>query len=257
MQLVAASDVDPHQGRDLPSGVLFTTEVDELLDHCEAVVLAVPTDRHEDLGKRILGAGRHLLVEKPFAATAEACGRITEAAESAGRVVGVGHVERFNGAYARVADRIRQPRFVEGHRLAAFDPRGTEVDVVLDLMIHDLDLVLDIFDSDPVRVEAVGVPVLTDRVDIANARLEFEGGALVNLTASRASREPIRKLRIFQEETYLLARSSSEQHRRSVSREEPTVTPARCRAESRVGAAPENHNPLVRELEEFAAAVPG
>ena len=160
VELAAVSDVNPAQNRDLPDGLPFTTDVDELLDRCEAVVLAVPTDRHEELACRILGAGRHLLVEKPFAASVRACDRITEAAREAGRVVGVGHVERLNGAYTSVADRIREPRFIEGHRLAGFDPRGTEVDVVLDLMIHDLDLVLGIFGADPTRVEAVStVPV--------------------------------------------------------------------------------------------------
>jgi predicted dehydrogenase len=167
-------------------------------------------------------------------------------------VVAVGHVERWNGAWTSVAGRIRDPRFVEGHRLAEFDPRGTEVDVVLDLMIHDLDLVLRMFGADPVRVEAVGVPVLTDRVDIANARLEFPSGALVNLTASRASREPVRKLRVFQPETYLsldLGRQVAEIFTR-----DSTSAVGVSREESREDEA---HNPLVRELEEFAAAVRG
>jgi predicted dehydrogenase len=252
VSLTVASDVDPARRTGLPDGVPFTPDVDELLDRCEAVVLAVPTDRHEELGRRILAAGRHLLVEKPLAATVEACGRIDEAARAAGCVAAVGHVERLNGAYTSVSGRIREPRFVEGHRLAAFDPRGTEVDVVLDLMIHDLDLVLDMFGADPIRVEAVGVPVLTDRVDIANARLEFPSGALVNLTASRASREPVRKLRVFQSETYL----SLDLHRQ--------VTEIFTRdSRTPLGVSRETvrendgHNPLVRELEEFVTAVRG
>jgi predicted dehydrogenase len=252
VRLAAVSDVDPGQAKDVPDGVPFTTDVDELLDRCEAVVLAVPTDGHEELACRILGAGRHLLVEKPFAANVAACRRIEAAAQAAGRVVGVGHVERLNGAYTSVQGRIREPRFVEGHRLAAYDPRGTEVDVVLDLMIHDLDLVLDVFGADPVRVEAVGVPVLTDRVDIANARLEFPGGALVNLTASRASREPVRKLRFFQHEAYLsldLGKQVAEVF---------TKDPASPLGVSRVTTRePDGHNPLVRELEAFADAIRG
>jgi predicted dehydrogenase len=252
VRLAGVCDADPAKERDLPSGVPFTTDVDELLDRCEAVVLAVPTDRHEELACRILAAGRHLLVEKPFAATVAACRRIEAVAQATGRVVGVGHVERLNGAYASVAGRIREPRFVEGHRLAAFDPRGTEVDVVLDLMIHDLDLVLDVFAADAVRVEAVGVPVLTDRVDIANARLEFPGGALVNLTASRASREPVRKLRFFQHETYLsldLGKQVAEIFTRDA-RSPLGVSRTTARE-------PEGHNPLVRELEAFADAIRG
>ena len=250
--LGAVSDVNPAQNRDLPDGIPFSTDVDELLDRCEAVVLAVPTDRHEELACRILGAGRHLLVEKPFAATVEACRCIEAAARAAGRVVGIGHVERLNGAFTSVADRIRAPRFVEGHRLAGFDPRGTEVDVVLDLMIHDLDLVLAVFGTEPDRVEAVGVPVLTDRVDIANARLEFPGGELVNLTASRASREPVRKLRIFQHEAYLsldLGRQVTEIFTRDPG------SPAGVTRDTAREA--DGHNPLVRELEEFAAAIRG
>jgi len=252
VRLAAVSDVNPDQDRDLPDGVPFTADVDELLDRVQAVVLAVPTDRHEELACRILGAGRHLLVEKPFAATVESCRRIEAAARAADRVVGVGHVERLNGAFASVADTIRHPRFVEGHRLAAFDPRGTEVDVVLDLMIHDLDLVLAVFGADPVRVEAVGVAVLTDRPDIANARLEFPGGALVNLTASRASREPVRKLRIFQPEAYLsldLGKQATEVYTRDP--KSPLGVSRRTARE------PDGHNPLVRELEEFAAAIRG
>jgi predicted dehydrogenase len=252
VRLAAVSDVDSGKGKDLPAGVPFTTDVDELIDRCEAVVLAVPTDRHEELACRILGAGRHLLVEKPFAATVASCRRIEAAARVAGRVVGVGHVERLNGAYTSVAGRIREPRFVEGHRLAAYDPRGTEVDVVLDLMIHDLDLVLDVFGADPIRVEAVGVPVLTDRVDIANARLEFPGGALVNLTASRASREPVRKLRFFQHEAYLsldLGKQVAEVFTRDAA---SPLGVSRTTARE-----PDGHNPLVRELEAFAAAIRG
>lgn len=252
IRLTAVSDVNPAQNRELPAGLPFTTDVDDLLDRCEAIVLAVPTDRHEELACRVLGAGRHLLVEKPLAATVEACTRIAEAARAAGRIVGVGHVERLNGAYTSVAGSIREPRFVEGHRLAGFDPRGTEVDVVLDLMIHDLDLVLAIFGAEPVRVEAVGVPVLTDRVDIANARLEFPGGALVNLTASRASREPVRKLRIFQHEAYLsldLRRQVTEVFTR-----DPSSSLGVARRTAREG---EDHNPLVQELTELGAAIRG
>jgi predicted dehydrogenase len=158
----------------------------------------------------------------------------------------------MNGAYRRVRERIRTPRFIEGHRLAGFDPRGTDVDVVLDLMIHDLDLVLDLHRCEPVRVDAVGVSVLTDRIDIANARLEFPGGELVNLTASRVSREPVRKLRIFQEDAYL---SLDLQKQRVEIFGRSGAGPMGIHHE-RVDA-PDGHNPLVEELQGFAAAIRG
>ncbi|MGQ0723566.1 MAG: Gfo/Idh/MocA family protein [Candidatus Eiseniibacteriota bacterium] len=252
VRLVAACDVDPARGEGLGQGVRFTTELPELLERCDAVVLAAPTDRHAELGVGILEAGRHLLVEKPLAANVAECGALERAAAAAGRVLRVGHVERWNGAVLALPARPGRPRFVEGHRLAAFDPRGTEVDVVLDLMIHDLDLVLRLFAAEPVRVEAVGVPVLTDRVDIANARLEFDGGELVNLTASRVSREPIRKLRYFDQDAYVSIDLGAQQA--EIFSRDGSAPGGVSRA---VVSAPEGHNPLVCELESFARACRG
>lgn len=252
VRLVAAGDVDPARAGSIASDVPFTSDLDELLEQVEAVVLAVPTEAHAELGQRILRAGRHLLVEKPLATSVAECDALAAAAHRSGCVLRVGHVERLNGAYRGVRDRIHAPRFVEGHRLAAFDPRGTDVDVVLDLMIHDLDLVLDLFGEPPARVEAVGVAVLTSRVDIANARLEFPGGELVNLTASRASREPVRKLRLFQEDAYLsldLQAQSAEIFARDEGSPFGILR--------HVHEAPPGHNPLVQELEAFAAAIHG
>ena len=248
-----AVDLDPARGADLPPGTFFSEHLDELLERSDAIVLAVPTDAHEELARRILAAGRHLLVEKPLASTAAVCRSLEKAATAADVVLGVGHVERFNGAWTPISERVRRPRFVEGHRLAGFDPRGTEVDVILDLMIHDLDLVLALFGEDPVRVEAVGVAVLTDRVDIANARLEFSDGALVNLTASRVSRDPVRKLRFFQDDAYLSLDLQKQQAQ--IYYRDPAAAPWGVSREKI--DAPVGHNPLVRELEEFAAAIRG
>lgn len=252
IRLVAACDVDPARSAGLPEGIRFTTQLPELLELCDAVVLAAPTDRHAELGIEILAAGRHLLVEKPLAANVAECRALERAAAAAGCVLRVGHVERWNGAILALPTRPGRPRFVEGHRLAGFDPRGTEVDVVLDLMIHDLDLVLMLFGADPVRVEAVGVPVLTDRVDIANARLEFDGGELVNLTASRVSREPVRKLRTFDHDTYVSIDLGAQQA--EIFSRNGSAPGGVSRA---VVSAPEGHNPLVCELESFAAACRG
>jgi predicted dehydrogenase len=251
--LVGAGDIDPSRARTLPADVPFTTDLDALLDECQALVLAVPADRHEELGLKALAAGRHLLVEKPLAPSVEACERLAAAAAAQGRVIGVGHVERHNGALVAVRDRFRAARFVEAHRLAGYDPRGSEVDVVLDLMIHDIDLVLDVFGAAPTRVDAVGVAVVGERVDIANARFEFPNGGLANLTASRVSREPVRKLRLFQQEAYFsldLQRQCGEILRRDEAQVPFGVTLEKL-------ATPAEHNPLVRELEHFAAAVRG
>lgn len=250
--LAAAGDTDAARGEGVPDGVPFTTDLDELLERVDGVVVAIPTEAHARIGRRILDAGKHLLLEKPFAVTVDECDDLEEAADRAGCVLRVGHVERMNGAYRRVREHITTPRFIEGHRLAGFDPRGTDVDVVLDLMIHDLDLVLDLHRCEPVRVDAVGVSVLTDRVDIANARLEFPGGELVNLTASRVSREPVRKLRIFQEDAYL---SLDLQKQRAEVFGRDGASPLGIRHQN--VDAPEGHNPLVEELQGFAAAIRG
>jgi predicted dehydrogenase len=253
IELVGAADIDPARAQSLPAGVPFTTDVDALLADSEAIVLAVPADRHEELGLKALAAGCHLLIEKPLAPSVSACRRLSDAASTYARVVGVGHVERQNGALLGVRGRIRSPRFVEGHRLAGYDPRGSEVDVILDLMIHDIDLVLAMFGVSPQRVDAVGVAVVGERIDIANARLEFPNGGLANLTASRVSREPLRKFRVFQSEAYFSL--DLQQQTGEIFRRDAEQQPFGVRLE-RVERA-EGHNPLVRELEEFAAAVRG
>ncbi len=246
-------DKDPARAADLPVNATFTTDLGRLLEQCDAAVIAVPTDRHEEIAAACLDRGVPILVEKPLAPDVAACRRIEERARSAGVTLGVGHVERHNGAVIATRDRVRRVRFIEGHRLAGFDPRGTEVDVVLDLMIHDLDLVLDFVGEDPIRVEAVGIAVASERIDLANARLEFPSGAIVNLTASRVSRAPVRKLRVFQPDAYFsldLGAQSAE-----VLRRDPQAVPFGVAIDRLV--APEGHNPLVRELEEFVLAVRG
>jgi predicted dehydrogenase len=178
-------------------------ELDPLIDACDAVIIAVPTRAHEEVATRALEAGCDILVEKPLASTLAAADRILEAARAAGRLVQVGHVERFNGAIRAAEPFLDQPLFIESHRLAPFGPRGTDVAVVLDLMIHDLDLVLSLIREPVVGLAAAGVPVLTPSPDIANARLEFKNGGVANLTASRVSMDRLRKVRFFQPSGYL------------------------------------------------------
>ena len=175
----------------------------ELLGQVDAVTIAVPTELHRDVALPFLRAGVPVLVEKPMARSLEEADEMIEAAADAGVVLAVGHTERFNPALAAARPLITDPRFIEVHRLGTFPERSLDIDVVFDLMIHDLDIVLSLVDSDVESLEAVGVPVVTNRVDIANARLRFANGCIVNLTASRISRDRVRKIRFFQPSAYV------------------------------------------------------
>ena len=168
----------------------------------DAVIVAVPTVEHERVVGAAIDDGLDVLVEKPIAATLPEAEKLVALARERGRVLQVGHLEWFNAAMQRAVAAIRRPRFVECHRLGPFPARATDVDVVRDLMIHDLDLVQRIVGEEPERIDAIGVPVITERVDIANARLAFPGGCIANLTASRVSPTPMRKVRFFQPDGY-------------------------------------------------------
>lgn len=204
-QLVAVCDLLPDRARSVANqyGCEAMTDFQQLLGRVDAVSVAVPTQHHFLVAQRFLAAGVHTLVEKPFTRTVQEANRLLRLARKAGAVLQVGHVERFNAALRRVHTSLTHPRFVEVHRLAPFQPRGTEVGVVLDLMIHDLDILLWLMKNPVRRVEAVGVRVLTPFEDIANARITFRNGAVANLTASRISKEAMRKFRIFQPDAYV------------------------------------------------------
>jgi predicted dehydrogenase len=205
--LRAVCDIVPERARALGEalGVPWTADLTEALRGVRAVSVATPTVTHETVAGRALAAGCSVLVEKPIAFTREEGERLVRMAAGRGLVLAVGHVERFNPAFRAARERVGAIRFVEAHRLATFVPRSLDIDVILDLMIHDLDLVLALAGRPVERVDAVGVPVLTQRVDIANARVTFEGGIIANLTASRVSRERVRKIRLFGERRYLSA----------------------------------------------------
>jgi predicted dehydrogenase len=203
--LVGVHDSSPARAAEVAEqlGVRAFPSLDELLGQVEGAVVAVPTTEHATVALQAIDRKVSLLIEKPIARTLEEADRILDAAERQGVVVATGHVERFNSALRAAEGYLHSPSFIESHRLAPFGPRGTDVAVVLDLMIHDLDLVLSLMKR-PVRsLAAVGVPVLTPSVDIANARLEFEGGGVANLTASRISVERMRKIRFFQRSGYI------------------------------------------------------
>lgn len=179
------------------------TDPERLLGKVDAVTVAASTQAHFELCKMFLENGIHVLVEKPITSTSAQGEELCALAEKKGLKLQVGHVERFNPALIAVKEKLARPLFIECHRLAPFKVRSTEVDVVLDLMIHDLDVILSLVRSRPVQVSAVGTPVMTQRLDIANARIEFENGAVANVTASRVSTVTQRKFRVFQDKQYL------------------------------------------------------
>jgi predicted dehydrogenase len=183
-------------------GVRAFPTLGALLERIAAATVAVPTPAHTEVGLEVLARGIHALIEKPLADTVEGAERLVEAALARGVVLQVGHVERFNRAVRAALPYLDEPRFLQTERLAPFQSRGTDVAVILDLMIHDLDLVLELVRAEVSDVRAIGVPVLTPHVDIANARVEFANGAVALITASRISRERTRTLRIFQASGY-------------------------------------------------------
>lgn len=204
-ELVGVCDADPARGEAVAArlGVRHLPDAEELLARSEAAVVAVPTADHYPVTRAALEAGCHVLVEKPVAATLEQADGLIELAETRDLFLGVGHVERFNGVLRNCEPLLQCPRFIESLRLSPFQSRGTDVTVVLDLMIHDIDLVLGLVGGRVASLNAVGVPVVSGSVDIANARLVFENGAVADITASRVSAERKRRLRIFQPTGYI------------------------------------------------------
>jgi predicted dehydrogenase len=182
---------------------LVLTRLEEFRGRADAVSVAVPTVAHAEVGCRLLGMGLDVLVEKPMAVNVSEADALLRAAKKNGRILQVGHVERFNPAVIAVEPILNRPLFFEVHRLGVFTPRSLDVDVIYDLMIHDLDILLAMVNKPVIEVKAVGIPVLTDKVDIAHARLEFAGGAVANITASRVSTERVRKMRFFQQHEYI------------------------------------------------------
>jgi predicted dehydrogenase len=172
-------------------------------EQVDAASVCVPTSAHFSVASNLLEKGIDLLIEKPIAASTEEADRLISAAEGTGRILQVGHLERFNPAVTAIQPLLNGPMFFEAHRLSVFTPRALDVDVVLDLMIHDLDIVLKLANSPVREVRAVGLPILSKKVDIANVRLEFESGCVANFTASRVSTELVRKLRFFQPHQYV------------------------------------------------------
>jgi predicted dehydrogenase len=204
-RLAVICDIDESRGRPVAEryGADFVADYRELIGRTDAASLTVPTESHAAIACELLDARIAVLVEKPIAGTLAEADRIIEAAKRGGAVLQVGHLERFNPAVMAAARIITQPRFFEAHRLSIFTPRSLDIDVVMDLMVHDIDVVLSFVNSEVSEVRAAGVPILTPRIDIANARIEFANGCVANLTASRVSAERVRKLRFFQPSEYV------------------------------------------------------
>jgi len=203
--LAGVADLRPGRAEEIagPLGTRAFSDFRELLGEVDAVSIATPTTLHAKIGEEFLRAGAHVLVEKPISHTLEDADRLIRAAEESGRVLQVGHLERFNPAVRALREIVRRPRFFEAHRMGLFAPRSLDIDVVLDLMIHDLDIISLLVPSAPAKINAVGIAILSGRIDIANARIEFADGCVANITASRVSMEKIRKLRLFQAREYI------------------------------------------------------
>ena len=204
-ELVGVFDENPQRAAAVAAEfqTLVLTRLEELPGRGDAASVAVPTVAHAEVGCRLLEMGLDVLVEKPMAVNLAEADALLKAAKKNGRILQVGHVERFNPAVTAVEPILNRPLFFEVHRLGVFTPRSLDVDVIYDLMIHDLDILLAMVNEPVVEVKAVGIPVLTEKVDIAHARLEFAGGAVANITASRVSTERVRKMRFFQQHEYI------------------------------------------------------
>lgn len=203
--LVAIYDADPVRAKEVAErfGTRAVESVEELSGLVDAASVATPTVTHVDVGTLLMKAGKHVLVEKPISDTLDGARELVETARDHGVILQVGHIERFNPVMGLIEERLTAPKFIEAHRLSPFPNRSMDIGVVLDVMIHDLEIILHLVRSDLESIDAVGVPVLTHREDIANARLRFKSGCVANVTASRISPEKMRKLRVFQEDTYL------------------------------------------------------
>jgi predicted dehydrogenase len=204
-ELIGVNDVDQEKGKSAAQsyGTNFYENVDDLIRRTDAISLVVPTIEHFALGWKILEQGKDLLIEKPITETVKQAEELIELAEKRNSILQVGHIERFNPAFQAIDEDKPDPMFIESHRMAQFNPRGTDVAVILDLMIHDIDLILSMVESRIIGIEAAGVPVIAESEDICNARLTFENGCVANITASRISARPLRKMRLFQRDRYV------------------------------------------------------
>jgi len=252
ISLAGVVDINPDRASAIAREYGTTAFADaSQIEGLQLAVIAAPTERHADLARPLVEAGVHTLVEKPVTQTLAEADALIEAARAKGVVLAVGHSERFNPAVAAARPYVSDPRFIEVHRLGTQLGRSLDIDVVLDLMIHDLDLILSMVPSPVDSVEAVGVPVLTPKVDIANARVRFENGCIANLTASRISKDPVRKIRFFQRERYVSIDTAAREVEMFQIVPQPEGLPTIGGGKLTVAS----DEPLRTELEDFVAAV--
>lgn len=204
-EFTAIYDTDDAKAHQLAKefGVMAARSLEEFSNQVEAASVATPTNTHFEIARALLEQGKHLLIEKPIAENTNRASALAELAAKRRLVLQVGHVERFNPVLSALEERLTNPRFIEAHRLSPYPNRSTDIGVVLDLMIHDLEIILHLVRSPVQSIDAIGVPVLSQSEDIANARLRFENGCVANVTSSRISPEQMRKIRVFQEDAYL------------------------------------------------------
>lgn len=257
-RLVGIFDTNAAQARKIadPLGVPVHGTLEALLASCDALTVATPTVTHHGVAMQAMRAGRHVLVEKPLTPSLAEAEELLAAAEQARVQLQVGHVERFNGAVLAVRDLVREPRFIEVHRLSPFPERSTDIGVILDVMIHDIDILLSLVRSRVERLEAIGTSVITDKEDIANARITFASGCVANVTASRVSYKTERKIRIFGPDTYI----SVDYHKQDavVYRKKEGIDRIRSVSDiERVAPRIEKTEPLRLELAAFVAACRG
>jgi predicted dehydrogenase len=254
VELVAVVDIAEGRRREVGGALRVPSLADyrALLGKVDAVSVAVPTFHHHPIARDFLVAGSDVLVEKPITRTLAEADDLVATALAKDRILQVGHSERYNGAVQVLAKEVQDPGFIEVHRMGPFPGRGTDVDVVLDLMIHDIDIVLTLVNSPVTAVSAVGVPVVSDQVDIANARIEFASGCVANITASRVSGERLRKIRVFQRDTYFVLDYAAQELQ--LYRKTPGDGPGRSHL-ARVDIPVARVEPLRQELSEFVGSV--
>ena len=259
VELAGVVDSDPDRAMKVSlefGAPLFTATEELLAKGVDAVSIVVPTSAHRAVALQCIEAGVDVLVEKPIAATIEEAEAIVEASRVHNRIVQVGHIERFNGAVVALMEAVKNPRFIECHRLSPYPNRGDDVSVVLDLMIHDLEILLALVGAEVAQVDAIGVPVFSKFEDIANARIRFANGCVANVTASRVSMEKMRKIRIFASDAYVSTDYSAQEviiYRKKPGEMAPNVTPMEM-----IDIEPldvHKEEPLKRELESFVACV--
>ena len=243
-QLAAVYDTDADNAREVAERLATRVahSLEEFAGLVDAATIATPTPTHFELARKLLEEGKHLLVEKPITENTADARTLSELAQERGCVLQVGHIERFNPAFGALEKLLTRPKFIEAHRLSPYPQRSTEIGVVLDLMIHDLEIILHLVRSPVAAIDAVGVPVLSRGEDIANARLRFEDGCVANVTASRISPEKMRKIRVFQEDAYLSLDYQSQTG--EIYRRGPTGI-------ARENVEIEKDEPLRRELQSF------